>query len=165
MKLEQLIALLIMSDILKEQPSTAPRPASPSNPSSAVPVDQSRFFKSAHDHPLYIFNPHKKPEGELPVIYGFNNGGPTGRMNACLLAQDGSVIGSYMVAHESYIVHDLCLFGEENQGRLHACKLHYQGGFRFAYVGYEDAAKEACIGLRDAMLRYRLALMQPRGTC
>lgn len=47
-----------------------------------------------------IFNPHDKPETELPVIYGFNNGGSDDWWYGCLIAEDGTGLGSHICSAE-----------------------------------------------------------------
>jgi hypothetical protein len=59
---------------------------------------------------LAVFNPHGKPIGELPVIYGLNNGGSPGFMDAVLIAEDGTCLGGHLCSSEAYMAHDLgCL--------------------------------------------------------
>ena len=43
--------------------------------------------------PVAIFNPQDTPVEELPVIYGFNNGGSPGWYSGRLLASDGTRLG------------------------------------------------------------------------
>ena len=55
-----------------------------------------------------IHNPHEKPLDELPVIYGFNNGGSSGWFSAVLLSEDGHFLGSHVCSHEGYMEYDWC---------------------------------------------------------
>lgn len=54
-----------------------------------------------------VFNPHSKPVGDLPVIYGFNNGGSAGWMSAALIAEDGTELGGHCCSSEAYMPADL----------------------------------------------------------
>lgn len=37
-----------------------------------------------------VYNPDDKPLEELPVIYGFNNGGPSDFLSGVLIAEGGA---------------------------------------------------------------------------
>lgn len=54
-----------------------------------------------------VHNPHDRPINELPVIYGFNNGGSPGWYSGCLLAEDGAALGGHVCSAEGYMPHDL----------------------------------------------------------
>ena len=43
-----------------------------------------------------LHNPKSLPIAELPVIYGFNNGGSEDWWNGMLLAEDGTYLGSHV---------------------------------------------------------------------
>lgn len=81
-----------------------------------------------------VFNPHGKPVAELPVIYGFNNGGSPGFMHAQLMAQDGTFLGSHGCSSEAYMPADLgCLEGTRPD-RHEEFQQHYPDGYRMEFV-------------------------------
>ncbi len=86
-----------------------------------------------------IFNPLDKPIEELPIIYGFNNGGATGFLFACLLAEDGTALGGHACSHESYMPHDLGILEGSRTDRHEGFKKHYPDGYRMDFIGREEA--------------------------
>lgn len=54
-----------------------------------------------------VYNPRGRDIADLPVIYGFNNGGGPGSYRAVLLAEDGTALGGHGCSHECYMPHDL----------------------------------------------------------
>jgi hypothetical protein len=54
-----------------------------------------------------VFNPHNKPQDDLPVIYAFPNTNEPGWISAVALAEDGEYLGGHVCSHEDYILHDL----------------------------------------------------------
>lgn len=94
------------------------------------------------------FNPHGKSEGELPVIYGFSNGGSPGWMLGQLLSADGYGMGSHLCSHEGYMPGDLgCLKGSRPD-RHESFRQHYPDGYRMEFVPSADVAAHA--GLQAA---------------
>ncbi len=85
-----------------------------------------------------VFNPHSKPLAELPVIYGFNNGGSSGWMSACLLAEDGTGLGSHICSHEGYMEHDLGIIEDSRPDRHKTFQEHYPDGYRMEFVTGEE---------------------------
>jgi len=98
---------------------------------------------------LAIFNPHNKPIEELPVIYGFNNGGSPGWYSGVLLAEDGEGLGGHLCSHEAYMPGDLgCLEGSRPD-RHEGFRQHYPDGYRMEFVGFDAVSNhpgisEAC---------------------
>lgn len=82
-----------------------------------------------------IFNPHSKPVGELPIIYGFNNGGSNQWYDAVLLAQDGHCLGSHTCSSEAYMPHDLGVLEGTRPDRHETFQKHYPDGYRMVFVG------------------------------
>ena len=101
-----------------------------------------------------VYNPHSKPVGELPVIYGFNNGGSSGWLQAVAMAQDGEVLGSHVCSHEGYMPHDIGML-EGNTYRAEAFTKHYPDGWRTEFV--DHAGIPAHKGLNEA---FRLNTLQ-----
>jgi hypothetical protein len=85
-----------------------------------------------------IFNPHGKPANKLPVIYGFNNGGEVGWLDAVLLAEDGTQLGSHICSTESYMPADLGVLEGTRDDRHETFRKHYPDGYRMEFVRYAD---------------------------
>lgn len=56
-----------------------------------------------------VHNPHNKPKQDLPVIYGFNNGGSGDWWLAALMSEDGTYLGDHTCSSEAYMPADLGL--------------------------------------------------------
>ena len=67
----------------------------------------SQHLAQWRDKGYAVFNPHHKPLEELPVIWGFNNGGSPGWYDAELLSDDGEFLGAHICSAEAYMPHDL----------------------------------------------------------
>lgn len=66
----------------------------------------ARLYEAQHlmemkDKGYVVFNPHNKPIEELPVIYGFNNGGSPGWYSATLLAKVERILDELPAARDS----------------------------------------------------------------
>ena len=101
--------------------------------------------------PLAVHNPHDKPRAELPVIYGFNNGGSSGWLSGVLIAEDGTGLGGHVCSAEGYMPHDLGCIEGSRPDRHEAFREHYPDGYRMEFVGYDAAADHA--GLKVAFER------------
>lgn len=107
-----------------------------------------------------VFNPHDKPVDDLPVIYGFNNGGSPGWMSGVLLAEDGTGLGGHVCSHEFYMPGDLGVQEGSRPDRHNGFREHYPDGYRMAFVGAAevkthpglDAAYQANQARRAAMM-------------
>jgi hypothetical protein len=86
-----------------------------------------------------VFNPHNKPVQELPVIYGFNNGGSRNWLEAVLMAQDGTRLGGHICSAEGYMPADLGVLEGTRPDRHEAFRKHYPDGYRMVFIGYPDA--------------------------
>jgi len=95
-----------------------------------------------------VSNPHNRPIEELPVIYGFNNGGSSGWMSACLIAEDGTGLGGHACSHEGYMPHDLGIIDGSRPDRHEKFRAHYPDGYRMDFVSYDDVPSHA--GLKKA---------------
>lgn len=87
-----------------------------------------------------IHNPNGVAEADLPVIYGFNNGGSAGWMEASLVAQDGTYLGGHICSAEGYMPHDLGVIEGSRPDRHETFRKHYPDGYRMEFVRY-DAVK------------------------
>jgi hypothetical protein len=85
-----------------------------------------------------IHNPHAKQIDELPVIYGFNNGGSRGWMDAVLIAESGHVLGSHICSDEGYMPHDLGVVEGSRPDRHKTFREHYPDGYRMDFVRGDD---------------------------
>ena len=81
-----------------------------------------------------VFNPYRKPLEELPIIYGFNNGGSPGWWTAVLIAEDGTGLGSHICSAEAYMPHDLGVLDDSRPDRHMRFRKHYPGGYRMDFV-------------------------------
>lgn len=80
------------------------------------------------------YNPKDIPVSELPVIYGYNNGGSAGWYRGQLLAEDGTALGSHICSHECYMEHDLGILEGTRPDRHEIFKKHYPDGYRMEFV-------------------------------
>lgn len=90
-----------------------------------------------------VFNPHGKPLDELPVIYGFNNGGSPGWMSAVLLAEDGTCLGGHCCSSEAYMPADLGVLEGTRDDRHKDFRKHYPDGYRMEFVRGADVKTHA----------------------
>lgn len=100
-----------------------------------------------------VHNPHGKPLGELPVIYGFNNGGASYFLQATLIAEDGTFLGGHACSAEGYMRHDLGILEGTRPDRHEEFRKHYPNGYRMDFVGYQDAFKHE--GLQAAFAKVK----------
>lgn len=84
-----------------------------------------------------VFNPHNKSADQLPVIYGFNNGGSPGFYSGCLLAEDGTGLGGHICSHEGYMLGDLGILEGARPDRHEDFRKHYPDGYRMEFVSYD----------------------------
>ena len=108
-----------------------------------------------HQHAARVyahFNPHNKPLHELPVIYGFNNGGGSDCLSAVLIAEDGTTLGGHICSHEGYMKHDLGILEGTRPDRHETFQKHYPDGYRMDFVGYSDVRGHA--GLKSAFEKF-----------
>ena len=95
-----------------------------------------------------IYNPHDKPVDDLPLIYGFNNGGGGDLWHAQLLAQDGTALGNHICSHEGFMPGDLGLVPGSRPDRHETFQKHYPDGYRMDFVSYDDVPSH--VGLKEA---------------
>jgi hypothetical protein len=86
------------------------------------------------DHEIAFYNPHGKPLAELPIIYGFNNGGSPGWYSGVLLAESGHCLGGHVCSAESYMMHDLGILDGARPDRHQTFREHYPDGYRMEFV-------------------------------
>jgi hypothetical protein len=99
----------------------------------------ARLYEAQHlakwaDKKYVVFNPHNKPVEELPVIYGFNNGGERDWLQAVLLAEDGQFMGDHICSSEAYMPHDLGIIEDSRPDRHKEFQAKYPDGYRMDFV-------------------------------
>lgn len=95
---------------------------------------QAQHLVDVEGRRIAIYNPHNKPIAELPVIYGFNNGGNPGWYSAVLLAEDGEAMGGHLCSHECYMPHDLGILEGCRPDRHKIFQEKYPDGYRMEFV-------------------------------
>lgn len=109
--------------------------------------------------PYVVFNPHDKPVEELPVIWGFNNGGPPGWMSAVLIADDGELLGGHVCSGEGFMYGDLGIIKGHRSDRHETFREHYPDGYRMDFVPYDEVKTHE--GLKAALEKHRIANSAP----
>lgn len=94
-----------------------------------------------------VYNPHGKPVSELPVIYGFNNGGGGDDWIGVLISEDGTCLGSHMCSHEGFMPGDLGVLEGHRADRHEHFKAHHPDGYRMDFVRYQDVSKHEALNL------------------
>lgn len=100
----------------------------------AASLYEAQHASAYNGRRLAMFNPHNKPESELPVIYGFNNGGEPGWMDACLMAEDGTYLGGHICSSEVYMPADLGVIEGTRPDRHEGFRQHYPDGYRMEFI-------------------------------
>lgn len=122
----------------------------------------ARLYEAQHLHQMEgkgyaVFNPHNKPVSELPIIYGFNNGGSPGWYSACLLAEDGTGLGGHVCSSEGYMLHDLGILEGTRTDRHEGFQKHYPDGYRMDFIPASEvkahAGLEAAYKLNQEMAK------------
>lgn len=93
--------------------------------------------------PVAMHNPANRPIEELPVIYGFNNGGSAGWLSAVLIAEDGTCLGGHCCSDEGYMPHDLGILEGTRPDRHETFRARYPEGYRMEFVGHGDVKSHA----------------------
>lgn len=112
----------------------------------------ARLYEAQHlnrwaDKGWAVHNPHGKPVDELPVIYGFNNGGSRDWWHAQLIAEDGTGLGGHLCSSEGYMPHDLGVLEDSRPDRHEHFREHYPDGYRMEFVSYHDVGGHAPLKL------------------
>lgn len=103
-----------------------------------------------------VWNPHNKPLDELPFIYGFNNGSGMGGVIGCLIAEDGTPLGSHACSHEGWMLYDLGIYeGKRPDRHKDDFQKHYPDGYRMDFVSYADVKEHS--GLQAAFAKNKAA--------
>lgn len=99
-----------------------------------------------------VHNPRGKPVEELPIIYGFNNGGAPGWYDGTLISADGHILGGHVCSSEGFMWGDLGIIEGSRPDRHETFQKHYPDGYRMEFVGFGDVSGHA--GLQEAFKLY-----------
>lgn len=103
----------------------------------------AEYQREVAGRPIAIYNPQGKPIEELPVIYGFNNGGRRDWLRAQLTAEDGTPLGSHICSDEAYMPGDLGVIEGTRPDRHEDFRKHYPDGYRMEFVRYDEVRGHA----------------------
>jgi len=100
-----------------------------------------------------VHNPNNLPIEDLPVIYGFNNGGISPyRFRGVLIAEDGTILGGHTCSDEAYMLYDLGIIECGRSYHHDAFREHYPDGYRMDFVSQNDVANHD--GLQAALQKH-----------
>ncbi len=99
-----------------------------------------------------IYNPHAKPISDLPIIYGFNNGGEDRYYHGVLISEDGACLGDHLCSSEGWMINDLGILEGSRPDRHEEFRKHYPDGYRMDFVRRCDV--DGHDGLQLALNRY-----------
>lgn len=103
-----------------------------------------------HGRGYAVHNPNDQPISDLPVIYGFNNGGSAFFLSAVLIAEDGETLGGHACSAEGYMPADLGVLEGTRPDRHETFRQKYPDGYRMEFVSYDEAPAHK--GLQAAFL-------------
>lgn len=121
---------------------------------AAAHLYEAQHLLEMEGRKVAFFNPLNRPIADLPVVYGFNNGGSPGMMDAVLLAEDGTCLGGHLCSSEGYMPHDLGILEGTREDRHEEFRKHYPDGYRMEFVRFENAREHE--GLNVAFKRYQV---------
>ncbi len=99
---------------------------------------------------MRVYNPLDLPVEQLPIIYGFNNGGSCRWYTGHILAEDGESLGGHVCSHEAYMPGDLGMLDSDSPRHL-AFATKYPDGYRCIFIPMVDVSAHE--GLNGAYLR------------
>lgn len=117
---------------------------------------QAQHLYQVQGRNIAVFNPHNKPIHDLPVIYGFNNGGRPGWFSAVLIAEDGTGLGGHVCSAECYMPNDLGILEGSRPDRHEDFQKHYPDGYRMEFIPSDQVMTH--LGLELACERNRSKL-------
>lgn len=86
-----------------------------------------------------VYNPHNKSLEDLPIIFGFNNGGSREWYSAVAIAEDGICLGGHVCSHEGYMPYDLGVIeGSRPDRHKDDYQKHYPDGYRMEFVPSDE---------------------------
>jgi hypothetical protein len=108
-----------------------------------------------------VFNPHNRPLEELPIIYGFNNGGLQDNWMGALISEDGHGLGTHLCSNEQWMYHDLGILQGCRADRHKIFQEHYPNGYRMDFVPFDEV--DGHKGLNDAYAKNQQHLRDQTG--
>lgn len=117
---------------------------------SAARLYEAQHLMEMEGKGYAVFNPNDKPFSELPVIYGFNNGGAPDFLSAVLLAEDGTGLGGHCCSSEGYMRHDLGILDGTRPDRHEGFQKHYPDGYRMDFIPLDVVTAGTHDGLEAA---------------
>ncbi len=90
------------------------------------------------DKGFAVYNPHDLPVDDLPIIFGFNNGGGNEWYYAQLIASDGMGMGTHICSHPSYMPHDLGIVESSRPDRHEGFRERFPRGYKMEFVDVHD---------------------------
>ena len=99
---------------------------------------EAEHVKTYQGKSAAVFNPHNKPLEELPIIYGFNNGGSKTWPYGVLLSEDGAILGGHTCSAESYMLGDLGILEGFRPDRHEGFQKHYPDGYKMEFVSHAN---------------------------
>ncbi len=109
----------------------------------------NRYLREIEGKNKVVYNPNDLPVEELPIIYGFNNGGSPGWFEGVLMSQDGVYLGGHTCSNEGYMPGDLGVLEGTRPDRHETFKKHYPNGYKMEFVSYDDTLNHK--GLKAAV--------------
>ena len=105
----------------------------------------ARHYLARHEHEVEnkkwaVYNPKDLPLSDLPIIYGFNNGGSRNWLNAQLISEDGMGLGGHICSAEGYMESDLGILEGTAPDRHESFQKYYPDGYRMCFVKSNDIA-------------------------
>lgn len=110
----------------------------------------AEHLREMEDKDYALVNPRGRPVGELPAIYGFNNGGEPGWYHGVLMAEDGTCLGGHVCSDEGYMPHDLGILTGTRADRHETFLAHYPDGYRMEFIGAADVRGHAGLAVAFA---------------
>lgn len=112
----------------------------------------AKLYLAQHEYQMQnkkwaVCNPNNLPVQELPIIYGFNNGGRPGWYSAVLLAEDGTGLGGHLCSAEGYMPHDLGILEGTRPDRHETFRKHYPNGYRMVFISGKEVREHKGLAL------------------
>jgi len=85
-----------------------------------------------------IYNPNNLQVDDLPVIYGFNNGGEDNCFSGILISEHGDILGRHISSNEAFMLIDLGILEGTREDRDVEFKAYYPYGFKMEFVSFND---------------------------
>lgn len=101
-------------------------------------VYEAEHVRRYNGRSVHCYNPLEHPPEQLPVIFGFNNGGSSGWFSGLLMAEDGTGLGGHCCSSEAYMLHDLGILEGCRPDRQEEFKKHYPNGYRMEFVSHTE---------------------------